>query len=371
MADGYAILIAIEELERAERRCLRRQRIFRPRVDAFVLHEEHFRRLFRLSKEVASNLINTLRPTLKEQTRRSALSVQTRILAAVRFFACGSYQLGIGQDFTLSISQKSVSRAIRSVSVAIRDNLLKHWILNYNNNNKLYIHFRFYDKYTFPGVIGAIDCCHVAIVSPPVEDINYPEHIYVNRKGYHSLNVQLICDANMYIMNVNARFPGSVHDAFIWKNSNVRKAFQRWHNCNRNAHTWLLGDSGYPLEPWLLTPLRTTNTQAEVKYNNCLTATRSIIEQCNGLLKNRWRCLLKHRVLHYHPETASNVIIACVVLHNICIKNNIALEDDDILQPEDQLPQIIPSTEFENTSNDILFNETRRIQQQLISLCFS
>ncbi|XP_067144810.1 putative nuclease HARBI1 [Centruroides vittatus] len=165
---------------------------------------------------------------------------------------------------------------------------------------------QFYEKYSFPGVIGAIDCCHVAIVSPPVEDINYPEHIYVNRKGYHSLNVQLICDANMYIMNVNARFSGSVHDAFIWKNSNVRKAFQRWHNYNRNAHTWLLGDSGYPLEPWLLTTLRTTDTRAEVKYNNCLTAARSIIEQCNGLLKNRWRCLLKHRVLHYHPETASN-----------------------------------------------------------------
>ncbi|XP_067125936.1 putative nuclease HARBI1 [Centruroides vittatus] len=334
MADRYAILIAIEELERAERRCLRRQRIFRPRIDAFDLHDEHFRRLFRLSKEVALNLINTLRPTLKEQTRRSALSVQTRVLAAVRFFACGSYQLGIGQDFTLNISQK------------------------------------FYEKYSFPGVIGAIDCCHVAIVSPPVEDINYPEHIYVNRKGYHSLNVQLICDANMYIMNVNARFPGSVHDAFIWKNSNVRKAFQRWHNCNRNAHTWLLGDSGYPLEPWLPTPLRTTSTRAEVKYNNCLTAARSIIEQCNGLLKNRWRCLLKHRVLHYHPETASNIIIACVVLHNICIKNNIALEDNDILQTEDQLQHLIPS-EFENTSNNILFNETRRIQQQLISLCFS
>ncbi|XP_067128935.1 putative nuclease HARBI1 [Centruroides vittatus] len=360
MADRYAILIAIEELERAERRCLRRQRIFRPQIDAFDLHDEHFRRLFRLSKEVALNLINTLRPTLKEQTRRSALSVQTRVLAAVRFFACGSYQLGIGQDFTLNISQKSVSRAIRSVSVAIRDNLLKDWVrMPFNVQDHAQLKQQFYEKYSFPGVIGAIDCCHVAIVSPPVEDINYPEHIYVNRKGYHSLNVQLICDANMYIMNVNARFPGSVHDAFIWKNSNVRKAFQRWHNCNRNAHTWLLGDSGYPLEPWLLTPLCTTPV---LELN--------IIEQCNGLLKNRWRCLLKHRVLHYHPETASNIIIACVVLHNICIKNNIALEDNDILQPEDQLQHIIPS-EFENASNNILFNETRRIQQQLISLCFS
>lgn len=49
----------------------------------------------------------------------------------------------------------------------------------------------------------------------------------------------------------------------------------------------------------------------------------------------RFRCLLKHRVLHYTPTTAGRIVNACSVLHNICIKYNIPeleeeLEDHDI-----------------------------------------
>lgn len=57
--------------------------------------------------------------------------------------------------------------------------------------------FRFFQKYNFPGIIGCIDCTHVAIFPPKINDDHYPEHIYVNRKNYHSINVQLV---NMHII---------------------------------------------------------------------------------------------------------------------------------------------------------------------------
>lgn len=44
----------------------------------------------------------------------------------------------------------------------------------------------------FPGVVGCIDCTHIAIVPPNNQNVEIPEYIYVNRKGYHSLNVQLV-----------------------------------------------------------------------------------------------------------------------------------------------------------------------------------
>ncbi len=40
----------------------------------------------------------------------------------------------------------------------------------------------------FPGVIRALDCTHVAIIAPPEPS----EDCYINRKGYHSINVQLV-----------------------------------------------------------------------------------------------------------------------------------------------------------------------------------
>jgi len=52
--------------------------------------------------------------------------------------------------------------------------------------------FRFFINTLFPGVVGCIDCTHVAIIPPNNQNAEIPEYIYVNRKGYHSLNVQLV-----------------------------------------------------------------------------------------------------------------------------------------------------------------------------------
>lgn len=49
------------------------------------------------------------------------------------------------------------------------------------------------EKTRFPGVIGAIDCTHVAIVPPVKVNRENREYLFVNRKGYHSINVQLVC----------------------------------------------------------------------------------------------------------------------------------------------------------------------------------
>ena len=56
-----------------------------------------------------------------------------------------------------------------------------------------------------------------------------------------------------------------------------------------------IGDSGYPLRPWLLTPVANAQeNSAEERYNNRQMSCRALIERCNGLLKLRFRCLLKH-----------------------------------------------------------------------------
>lgn len=57
--------------------------------------------------------------------------------------------------------------------------------------------------------------------------------------------------------------------------------------------------------------------------------TRVCVELCIGLLKARWRCLLRHRVLHYEPTKCAKIINACAVLHNLCLNDGIVIEDDD------------------------------------------
>lgn len=83
-------------------------------------------------------------------------------------------------------------------------------------NNNLNIVKRFYRTIGFPGIIGCIDCIYVVIV-PFTTNLNlmenqHPEYLYINRKNYHFINVQLICDSKLKILNVNSLFLGSTHD---------------------------------------------------------------------------------------------------------------------------------------------------------------
>ena len=64
-------------------------------------------------------------------------------------------------------------------------------------------------------------------------------------------NVQATCDASERFTSVSANWPGSVHDSRIWKNSDVGALM-----ANSGTEALLLGDEGYGIAPWLMTPYK-------------------------------------------------------------------------------------------------------------------
>ena len=73
---------------------------------------------------------------------------------------------------------------------------------------------RFEEKWEFPGVLGAIDGCDI-----PVKGLWKNPEQYINRKGFHSLQLQVICDVDMLFTDVFCSYPGSVHDARVFRKS--------------------------------------------------------------------------------------------------------------------------------------------------------
>ncbi|PIK50175.1 putative nuclease HARBI1 [Apostichopus japonicus] len=157
-------------------------------------------------------------------------------------------------------------------------------------------------------VVGAVDGTLIGI-----HGCNYgpDEYVFVSRKGRHAINVQLICSAKYKIINVVARWPGSTHDSRILSESLVGIQFE-----DHQLQGILLGDSGYPLQPWLMTPIQNPTTLEETSFNNAQTRTRAKIEQVNGQLKNKFRCLLGDG-MQIEPQRACDIIVACCILFNI------------------------------------------------------
>lgn len=194
----------------------------------------------------------------------------------------------------------------------------------------------FFNRYNFPSIVGAIDCTHVAIIAPAAHDPVHPAAAYFNRKGYYSINVQIICDANLRILNMNARFPGSVHDSAIWMMSNINQHLRREY-IRRNIDYHLIGDEGYPLLPWLLIPYAGNfpGDSPEGRFNSHHGLARMCIERLNGRLKSRFRCLLRHRTLHHSPIKAGSIIYTCGVMHNIAEHFNAGIPPEEVLVPND------------------------------------
>lgn len=137
-----------------------------------------------------------------------------------------------------------------------------------------------------------------------------------------------ICDLDYKVLALSARHAGASHDSFVWQGSNIKQELQQRY-AEGNRTSWLLGDSGYPLEVFLMTPVRNAPEGSPAsRYNTAHARARSCVERCIGVLKTRFRCLLKDRVLHYSPEKAGLIISSCVVLHNIMVHNRVPVEDN-------------------------------------------
>lgn len=74
---------------------------------------------------------------------------------------------------------------------------------------------RFENIAGFKKVIGAVDYTHIKIPKIPGPNGQY----YINRKGYSSLNVQVVCDNTLKIRNIVVHWRGSSYDSRFFNES--------------------------------------------------------------------------------------------------------------------------------------------------------
>ena len=172
-------------------------------------------------------------------------------------------------------------------------------------------------------------------------------------------------DHNGLITDIVAKWPGASHDAGIWANSGVGERAAR----GRFGASIFLGDSGYPLRSYLITPVSEPQTPAEQAFNVSHTTTRTHIERVFGRWKKRFRCLSRSAGgLRLSPLKACQVIVVTAMLHNIAIRAGLPDPEDDVEEDDDDdedppLQHLDPYAE-----RAALYQAGLRVRQTIIDL---
>lgn len=174
------------------------ERLYREHRDAFELPEEIFRKQYRLPKIVVRWLCDELReePEVRRvRTSWTVMTVELQVLCALRFYGTGSFQGMVASDEHVARDQKTVSVAVRAVSVAIvrRLGVQRGWIHFPETPSERFDAekgFRLLGR--IPGVIGCVDGTMVSIVGPSKNDPTVTKAAYWCRKYFYALNVMVV-----------------------------------------------------------------------------------------------------------------------------------------------------------------------------------
>lgn len=103
---------------------------------------------------------------------------------------------------------------------------------------------------------GAINRTHIPIATPQKDHA-----AYMNRKSYHSVVMQALVDDKYLFRDIVVGWPGSVHDARVFSNSELytlgcsSQLFPtdlKADIIGKEIHPMMLGDPAYSLLSWLI-----------------------------------------------------------------------------------------------------------------------
>ncbi|XP_053676469.1 uncharacterized protein LOC128726673 [Anopheles nili] len=245
------------------------------------------------------------------------IAAEIKFSIAIYFLGSGKDYRSVGNKFGVHFStvHKCLRAFCRAVIRAFRGDVIR---MPMNIKDIENATEEFAELAGIPQVIGAIDCLHIAVNQPG----NEPTH-YVNSKGWTSVIMQAVVDCNGRFLDVSCKHTGHTKDAAVLLESSLYQSMEQLEqpSCNIDGVDvipCLLGDHGYPLLPWLITPYPPGNealTDPQRSFNVYIAKARSGISKAFERLVGRWKVL--NRGLNLDINFVSEVIITCCILHNI------------------------------------------------------
>lgn len=212
---------------------------------------------------------------------------------------------------------------------------------------------KFKERWQFPNAVGALDGKHVAIRCP-----KRGGSLYYNFKGFHSIVLLALVDAEYKFLWADVGANGAASDAQIFTQCELREAIedrsiglpppQPLPGDDRPTPFFLVADDAFPLRTWLMKPFSSRRlTDEERIFNYRLSRARRISENAFGILANRFGCFLT--TLALQPVNVVSVVLSALCLHNLMRIRYPGLQNA-VLDMDDANHQVVPGT-WRNQAN--------------------
>lgn len=274
-----------------------------------------------MSRQTFDYLCQRLYPILnkKNTVMRRSISVQQQVAITLWCLATPTEYRTIAHLF--GVARSTACEIVHNTCLAIVESLMSTYIKFPRGDQLERVTESFQTKWGVPQCVGAIDGCHIPIAAPVGNHSDY-----YNRKGFYSMLLQGIVDADYCFLDICIGWPGSVHDARVFVHSPIYSQIteedllpDKPMSINGiNVPLFLIGDSAYPLQTWLMKPFPQSGvlTSEMRQYNYRICRARIVVENAYGRLKARWRRLMKRNDMHVNH--IPNIIAAACILHNLC-----------------------------------------------------
>lgn len=252
------------------------------------------------------------------------LCLEDQVAVALRRLSSGESLLIVGNSLHV---HKAIVRKITWKFVEAMEEAGIHHIQWPSTETKMTeVKSKFEKIRGLPNCCGAIDTTHIKMCLPSSK--NKSNVVWYDNEKHHSMILQAIVDTDMRFLDIVTGWPGSVSDSTAFKSSSFFKLCNEGKRLNGEAmklpegtelKEYIIGDIGFPLLPWLLTPYRGTNlAEYKLSFNRRHTATHAVAQKALSRLKETWK-IIDGEMWRPDKDRLPRIIFVCCLLHNITI----------------------------------------------------
>ena len=298
-----------------------------------------FHNFLRMPPAMFDELLERVGPRITKQYTfyRDPIEPGLKLALTLRHLASGNTYSSM--KFGWRVPHNTQSLIVREVCQAIIDEYVDEVLVCPTTPDEWReVADNFYQRWNFPHTCGAIDGKHIACRCPPKSG-----SLYFNYKGFYSIVLLALVDADYKFLWVDLGGAGSASDAQIYNNSELRECVEDGTlgfpepeplpNDTEDVPYFFVGDDAFALRPTMMKPFSLRGlTRDERILNYRLSRARRVVENAFGILANRFQVLLT--TMQHHPETVKFIVKACIILHNIMRTRYPALQNQQLDVPE-------------------------------------